>query len=93
LTSPLYHINVSHMKTASIRDLKHDTSTVLSWVEMGDRVEICKRGKPVAIMIRPDAKQQSSQRPDFLARLKSIYGDRILPSTATDLLAEERGDR
>ncbi len=89
----MLHLKKSFVKTVSIRDLKHDTSTVLSWVEMGDRVEICKRGKPVAIMIRPDAKQQGSQRPDFLARLRSIYGDRILPSTATDLLAQERGDR
>lgn len=28
MTHAMYHTNVSPMKTASIRDLKHDTTTV-----------------------------------------------------------------
>ncbi len=81
------------MKTASIRELKHDTTTVLNWVEAGERVEIQKRGKPVAILSRPEPKPAASKRPDFMARLKSIYGHQVLAVTATDLLAEERGNR
>lgn len=81
------------MKTASIRELKHDTTSVLNWVEAGERVEIQKRGKPVAILSRPAPKLAASKRPDFMARLKSIYGHQVLAVTATDLLAEERGNR
>jgi antitoxin (DNA-binding transcriptional repressor) of toxin-antitoxin stability system len=93
LTSALCHFIVSHMKTASIRDLKHDTTTVLGWVAAGESVEIQKRGKPVAILSRPAPTAKASARPDFAARLKSIYGDTVLATTATELLADERGDR
>lgn len=81
------------MKTASIRELKHDTTTVLEWVEAGERVEIRKRGKPVAILSRPNGKRAATRRPNFLARLKSIYGNQVMADTATDLLADERGER
>jgi antitoxin (DNA-binding transcriptional repressor) of toxin-antitoxin stability system len=89
----MYHINVTHMKTASIRALRHDTATVLGWVEAGEKVEIRKRGRPVAIMSRPSARSRSGSRPNFAARLKSIYPAQVLSKTATELLAEERGDR
>ncbi len=81
------------MKTASIRELKHDTNTVLGWVISGERVEIQRRGKPVAMLSLPARKSKGTARPDFAARLKSIYGDKLLPVTATELLAQERGDQ
>lgn len=81
------------MKTASIRDLRHDTSTVLGWVTAGERVEIQRRGKPVAILSRPAINGKAPVRPDFIARLKTIYGELELPVTATEALAQERGDR
>lgn len=87
------HLIVSPMKTASIRELKHDTNTVLAWVTSGERVEIQRRGKPVAMLSRPARKAKAPARPDFAARLKTIYGDKELAVTATDLLAQERGDR
>lgn len=81
------------MKTASIRELKHDTKTVLGWVAEGQEVEIRRHGKPVAILIRPPRKGKGAKRPDFMARLKSIYGDKVLARTATELLHQQRGDR
>ena len=92
LTPVMYHFIVSPMKTASIRELKHDTSTVLGWVASGERVEIRRRGQPVAVLSRP-IRRTKAARPDFVARLKSIYGARRLTMTATELLAEERGGR
>jgi hypothetical protein len=35
----------------------------------------------------------ASKHPDFMARLKSTYGSKVLAVTATDLLADERGNR
>ena len=81
------------MKTASIRELKHETSTVLRWVEAGERVEIQKRGKAVAILSRPGTQPSTSMEVDFMARLHSIYGDRVLTVTATEVFSEERGNR
>jgi antitoxin (DNA-binding transcriptional repressor) of toxin-antitoxin stability system len=80
------------MRVASIRDLKHDTTTVLGWVASGEPVEIQRRGQPVAILTQP-ASKAPVPRPDFKARLKSIYGEMVLGTTATELLEEERSNR
>jgi len=36
--------HVSPMRTTTIRELKHDTTTVLSWVAGGESVEVRRRG-------------------------------------------------
>jgi antitoxin (DNA-binding transcriptional repressor) of toxin-antitoxin stability system len=80
------------MKTTTIRELKHATSTVLSWVAEGETVEVRRRSKPVA-MLTPLKRKPSVARPDFPARLRAIYGAVLLPTTATELVAEARGER
>jgi len=79
------------MKTATVRELKHKTAAVLDCVENGQPVEIRKRGRPVAVL--SPLKSRPTARPDFAARLRGIYGTKVLAKTATELLAEERGDR
>ncbi|MSU50689.1 MAG: type II toxin-antitoxin system prevent-host-death family antitoxin [Opitutus sp.] len=61
------------MKTTTIRELKHDTTTVLSWVAGGESVEVRRRGEPVAVL-SPVKRKARIARPDFVARLKTIYG-------------------
>jgi antitoxin (DNA-binding transcriptional repressor) of toxin-antitoxin stability system len=80
------------MKEASIRELRHDSSRVLGWVEAGEEVRILRRGKAIALLtpLPPDV---PARRPDFLARLKSIYGNAELPITGTRLISESRGAR
>jgi antitoxin (DNA-binding transcriptional repressor) of toxin-antitoxin stability system len=86
------HIIVSRMKTTTIRELKHATSTVLSWVAAGETVEVRRRRNPVALLM-PLRRKSSVARPDFTARLRAIYGAVQLPTTATELVAEARGER
>ena len=88
----MYHVNVTHMKQTSIRELKHQTSKVLAEVESGGTLEICRRGKPVAVL-SPPGRRKKIERPDFAGRMREIYGNRILGSTGTDLVAETRGAR
>ena len=85
------HINVSHMKTTTIRELKHDTTTVLSWVANGQTVEVRRRNEPVALL-SPPIRRSAVRRPDFAARLRAIYGKKRLRVNATDLVSESRGD-
>ena len=92
LTWIMCHIIVSLMRTTTIRELKHATSTVLSWVAAGETVEVSRRRKPVAMLV-PLKRRSSIVRPDYLARLQAIYGPVRLPSTATELVADARGDR
>jgi len=80
------------MKTATIRELRHDTTAVLSWVAQGESVEVRRRGEPVALL-SPRKRQSGVVRPDFLARIRSIYGDGALATSATELVSDARGER
>ena len=89
---------VSHkcntVKKTNIRELKHATSTVLGWVEQGESVEITRRNKVVAVISPPPPESsQKIVRPDYEARLTAIFGDKILPTTANELMDYDRGDR
>ncbi len=80
------------MKTTSIRELRHDTTTVLGWVAAGESVEVQRRGIPVAV-ISPQERKRRIVKPDFLARIKEAYGENVLSTTSTDLVSESRGER
>ena len=80
------------MKTATVRQLRHDFGSVLAWIEEGEQVEIRKRGKPVALISPPPPPKRAGRkkRPDFAARLKRIFGDQVLPG---NMIVEERESR
>lgn len=77
-----------HMKTATIRQMRHDLSTVLAWVAEGEEVTVLKRAKPVARLcpLRPAELQPRPKMPDFAARAKEIFGDKVIPN----MVLEER---
>lgn len=79
------------MRTTTIRELRHETTTVLSWVAGGESVEVRRRGEPVAVL-SPHKRKTRMAKPDYMARLRAIYGDKVLPTTATDLISESRGE-
>ncbi len=80
------------MKTTTIRELKHDTTIVLGWVAGGESVEVQRRGVPVAVL-SPHERKRRIAKPDFLARIRAAYGDKVLSTTGTDLVSESRGER
>ena len=55
-------------------------------------VEVQRRGEPMAVL-SPRKHPARVPRPDFLARLRKIYGDRVMPSTATRPPLPRRGFR
>jgi prevent-host-death family protein len=79
------------MKRTTIRELKHETSRVLERVAAGETIEVCRRNEPVAIL-SPPARKTRVIRPDFAARLRAIYGTRLLPTTGAELVSESRGE-
>lgn len=80
------------MKITNIRGLRHDTTTVLGWVADGESVEVQRRGVPVAVL-SPKERKQRIVKPDFLARIRAAYGDKVLATTATNVISESRGER
>ena len=79
------------MKRTTIRELKHATTAVLERVAAGETVELCRRNEPVAIL-SPPRRPGAIRRPDFAARLRAIYGTRVVQTTGADLVSDARGE-
>ena len=84
---------VIHMKTATVRQLRTEFPKVLGWVNAGQEVAITRRRKVVASLIPAgDAPRRKLARPDFKARLRAIYADKVIPAaTMKDILADNKG--
>jgi len=79
------------MKTATISEIGRDFLGVLKWVEAGEEVEVLNEGKLVALISPP---LQRVQHPDYLARLKRNFGDKVLsPEASAELRDLNRGER
>ena len=49
-----------------------------AWLSEGESVRIEKRGEPVAMLsAMPRPRSKAGKRPDFAARRKAIWGDRV----------------
>jgi len=78
-----------HMKTASVRDLRYDFRKVEHLLAQGEEVQITKRKQVIARLV-PERPAKRPPMPDFAARLKAIYGDRMNDVSAAELLQEDR---
>ncbi len=77
------------MKTATIRQVRHDFGTVLEWVAQGEEVTVLNRTRPVARICPPRAQIPAKfKMPDFAARAKAIFGDKR--TRFTSIVLEER---
>lgn len=75
------------MPSVNIRQLR-DTKKLKAWLRSGKTVELRERDKLIARIVpeKPEEKRPV-QWPDFEARRKKIFGDRILPN----VVIEDRG--
>ena len=78
-----------HMKKASVRDLRYGFRKIERLLHQGEEIQITKRRRVIARLV-PEAAADAVQLPDFLARLRSIYGEKPLPVTGAELVAEDR---
>jgi antitoxin (DNA-binding transcriptional repressor) of toxin-antitoxin stability system len=78
-----------HMRKASVRDLRYRFSEVERLLEEGEKIEITKRRRVIAHLL-PVNSLAPRRRPDFLARLRAIYGAKMLRVRSAELLAQER---
>jgi antitoxin (DNA-binding transcriptional repressor) of toxin-antitoxin stability system len=79
------------MKTATIRQVRHDFSTVLAWVADGEEVTVLNRTRPVARICPLRAQTPATfKMPDFAARAKAIFGDKKTRFTSIVLGEREK---
>jgi prevent-host-death family protein len=74
------------MKTTNIGDLKNNLSKVLSFVEQGEVVEICKRNIPIARIIPHDSlKKENKTKLGCGLGTVTILGDLTEPLIPEDI--------
>jgi antitoxin (DNA-binding transcriptional repressor) of toxin-antitoxin stability system len=78
-----------HMEKASVRDLRYAFKKIERLLHQGQEIQITKRRRVIARLV-PEAPDGAQQRPDFLARLRAIYGDKVLAVTGAELLSSDR---
>ncbi len=78
-----------HMKTASVRDLRYDFKKVERLLHRGEEIQITKRRKVIARLV-PEKNQSQAKLPDFRARVRAIYGDKVLSVSGAELISEDR---
>jgi antitoxin (DNA-binding transcriptional repressor) of toxin-antitoxin stability system len=77
------------MKTASISDLRHRFKKIERSLQLGEEIRITKHRRVTARLI-PDGLKVTRPTPDFMARLRSIYGEKTLAVTGAELLSSDR---
>lgn len=82
-----------HMKTASVRDLRQNFPRVLAWLQSGEEVAITLRRQAIATLVpHPRPKRAQRTMPDIGARLRKVFGGRIIPDqTMKAMLDQDRG--
>jgi len=80
------------MKTASVRDLRFSFGRIEQILRDGEEVQITKRRQVVARLL-PATASTTPEMPDFMARIRSIYGDERLNISGATLISEDRDNR
>ena len=82
------------MKTATIRDLRYDFAKLEGWLRSGEEIQITKHNKPVATLLKAKPARETLQvLPDFKARRKRIWGDRVFSAKEVEeMRAFETGE-
>jgi len=78
------------MPSVNLRQLR-DTRQLKAWLKAGKTVELRERNSVLARIVPEKQIVEPAEWPDFEARLRRNFGDRILP--AVEILIQEREDR
>jgi antitoxin (DNA-binding transcriptional repressor) of toxin-antitoxin stability system len=78
------------MPSINLRQLR-DTRQLKEWLEAGETVELRERDRVIGRITPEPAAPKPTEWPDFAARLKEMWGDRVIDTKA--ILDEIREDR
>jgi hypothetical protein len=81
------------MQSITLRQLR-DTRKVKAWLRAGVHIEVRERNEVLGDLVprTPTPRTEPVEWPDFEARLKAIYGDKVIPAVA-DLLEDRENSR
>jgi antitoxin (DNA-binding transcriptional repressor) of toxin-antitoxin stability system len=78
-----------HMTKASVRDLRYDFKKIERLLLKGEEIQITKRRRVIARLV-PETAEAAKKMPDFEARVRKIYGDKVLAVSGADLISWDR---
>lgn len=76
------------MVSVNIRELR-DTKRLKAWLRQGKTVKLRDRQKVIARIVPEEQPCKPKRWPDFTARQKKLFGNRVLP--AVEAVIEGRG--
>jgi antitoxin (DNA-binding transcriptional repressor) of toxin-antitoxin stability system len=76
------------MMKATVTDLRFRFAEIETHLRRGEEIEIRKREQVIArlVPVRP----KPGLYPDFAARPRKIFGDKVVPRTGAELVASDR---
>jgi antitoxin (DNA-binding transcriptional repressor) of toxin-antitoxin stability system len=78
--------HIIDMPSVNMRELR-DTKKLKTWLRSGKTVELRERDEAIADIVPRKRVETPAKWPDFEARRKALFGDRILPN----VILEDRG--
>jgi prevent-host-death family protein len=79
--------------SVSVRELQQNVKRVLARVERGEVIEVTRRRRPVASLAPMRSGSPTSPWPDLDARVRAVFGERVVTPGGADAVLEGRGDR
>ena len=79
-----------HMTKASVRDLRYEFKKIERLLLQGEEIQITKRRRVIARLVPESPEGEKKKMPDFLARVRRIYGDKVLAVSGADLISSDR---
>ena len=84
--------HIKSMQSITLRQLR-DTRQVKAWLKAGVQIEVRERKEVLGDLVpRTPPKPSPVEWPDFAARRRAIFGDRVLTPVA-DLIADRENSR
>jgi antitoxin (DNA-binding transcriptional repressor) of toxin-antitoxin stability system len=80
------------MQSITLRQLR-DTKQVKAWLRAGEPIEVRERGEVIGDLVpRTPQRLKPAEWPDFEARLRAQFGDRMT-TAVDDLIADRENSR
>jgi len=81
------------MKTTTVREVQHNLTRILRWIEDGEVVVITRHKRVVAKLVPSAPKDRRPHWPDFTDRMKGIWGNVLEGKPASRIIIDERTER
>ena len=78
-----------HMTKASVRDLRYDFKKIERLLRKGEEIQITKHRRVIGRLV-PESPEVAKKLPDFRARVRKIYGEKVLAVSGADLISADR---